>query len=247
MTDRPRTVFGHAWLAARVLLTYCVLQGAAHADNVREPLQIWFVRHAESELNDDSYSHAAPDVGITYPLTEHGSAQANAVADQLVGHSVLEVYTSTRLRAIQTADAIAFRQGIAPKLAAQAIEIDLDSPSPATDMKGVYTDLTRRWIEGKDSEARNGSGESLLDLQRRFLPFVRELMNRHADDSGTIVIVSHGATLALMVPMLASNVPPRFALAHSLPNGSIVKTELRDGRLYCTSWADIPAASFKDP
>jgi broad specificity phosphatase PhoE len=247
MTDRGRTVIDHVWLAARVLLAYCVLQGVAHAENTREPLQIWFVRHAESELNDESYSHTAPDSGITYPLTERGIVQANAVADQLVGHPVLDIYTSTRLRSIQTADAIAFRQGMPLKLAPEAVEIDLDSPSPAADMKNIYTDLTRRWIDGKDGEARNGNGESLLDLQRRFLPFVRELMNRHADDSGTVIIVSHGATLALMIPMLASNVPAKFALTHALANGSIVKTELRDGRLYCTSWADLPAASIKDP
>ena len=247
MTDRGRNAFDHAWLAARVLLTFCVLHGVAHAESVHEPLQIWFVRHAESELNDDSYSHTAPDTGVTYPLTERGIVQANAVADQLIGHSVLEIYTSTRLRAIQTADAIAFRQGMALKLAPEAVEIDLDSPSTAADMKSIYTDLTRRWIDGKESEARNGNGESLLDLQRRFLPFIRELMNRHADDSGTIVVVSHSATLALMVPLLASNVPPKFALTHALQNGAIVKTELRDGRLYCTDWADIPAASLKDP
>jgi 2,3-bisphosphoglycerate-dependent phosphoglycerate mutase len=247
MIDRRRKIFDHAWLVARVLLTYVVLQASAHAQNTREPLQIWFVRHAQSELNDDSYPHTAPDSGISYPLTERGIAQANAVADQLVGHTVLEIYTSTRLRAIQTADAIAFRQGLALKLAPEAVEIDLDSASAAIDMKGVYTDLTRRWIDEKDSDARNGDGESLLDLQRRFLPFVREIMNRHADDSGTIVIVSHSATLALMIPMLAANVPPKFALTHSLPNGSIVKTELRDGRLHCTGWADIPAASLKDP
>jgi len=247
MTDRWRKVFDHARRAACVLMTCCVVQGIAHAENVHEPLQIWFVRHAQSELNDDSYSHTAPDSGMSYPLTEHGIAQANAVADQLVGRTVLEIYTSTRLRAIQTADAIAFRQGLPLKLAPEAVEIDLDSASAATDMKSAYTDLTRRWIDDKDIEARNGDGESLLDLQRRFLPFVREVMNRHADDSGTIVIVSHSATLALMIPMLASNVPPKFALTHTPPNGSIVKTELRDGRLYCIDWADIPAASLKDP
>jgi 2,3-bisphosphoglycerate-dependent phosphoglycerate mutase len=247
MTNRRRKAFNQAWLAARIALIICVLPSTSRADGLHVPLQIWFVRHAESELNDDAYSHSVADSGISYPLTERGIAQANLVADQLVGHSVLEVYSSTRLRAIQTADAIAFRLGMALKLAPEAVEIDLDSPSGTSDMKGVYTDLTHRWIDGKESEARNGNGESLLDLQRRFLPFVREVMNRHADDSGTIVIVSHSATLALMIPMLAANVPPKFALTHTLANGAVVKTELRDGRLYCTDWADVPAASLKDP
>jgi 2,3-bisphosphoglycerate-dependent phosphoglycerate mutase len=81
-------------------------------------------------------------------------------------------------------------------------------------------------------------------VQRRFLPFVREVMNRHALDSGIVVIVAHSATLGFMVPMLATNVPSDFALRHPLPNTGIIKTELRDSRLLCTDWAGV--ASFDE-
>ncbi len=246
MTDRRRKAFDQAWLALRIVLAVCFVQGA-HADSLHGPLQIWFVRHAESELNDDSYSHTAPDENVSYPLTERGIQQANALADQLAGHSILEVYTSTRLRAVQTGDAIAFRTGVAIKLAPQVLEIALDTAPGMTDSKSIFTELTQRWFEDKDTEAHNGDGESLLDLQRRFLPFVREIMNRHMDDSGIVVIVSHSATLGLMIPMLAPNVPAKFALTHTLPNGAVAKTVLRDGHLYCTDWGDIPSASFNDP
>lgn len=246
MTDRRRLAFDQAWLVLRLVLALCACAVPAHADSVRKPLEIWFVRHAESELNDDAFPHTIPDAGISYPLTEHGVQQANALADQLNDAAVLDLYASTRLRAIQTADAIAFRRGLAVKLAPEAAEIDLDSAPGMMDSRTIYAGLTQRWFEAKDLDAHNGNGESFADLQRRFLPFVRELMNRHADDSGTIVIVSHSATIALMVPVLATNVSAKFALAHTVPTGAVVKTELRDGRLYCTEWGAIPAASFND-
>jgi broad specificity phosphatase PhoE len=66
-------------------------------------------------------------------------------------------------------------------------------------------------------------------------------MNRHAQDSGVVVIVAHAATIAFMLPVLAGNVPPDYALLHPLPNTGIVKTELRDSRLFCLDWLGIPS------
>ena len=136
--------------------------------------------------------------------------------------------------------------GIAPiqTLSPEAAEIDLGIAVDAPDGRQQYRDLLRKWILDKDSNARIGEGESYADVQRRFLPFMRELMNRHADDTGVVVVVSHGALLGIFVPALASNVPADFVMNHPLSNTSIIKTELRDGKLFCTEWAGIDAADF---
>jgi hypothetical protein len=55
------------------------------------------------------------------------------------------------------------------------------------------------------------------------------------------MIVAHAATIGFMLPMLAGNVPPDYALLHPLPNTGIVKTELRDSRLFCLDWLGIPS------
>jgi broad specificity phosphatase PhoE len=137
---------------------------------------------------------------------------------------------------------VAFDHTLTLSLAPEAVEIDLGiAPDSDQDVRAVYGELTRKWLIEKDVEARNGSGESFADLQRRFLPFVREVMNRHALDSGIVVIVAHSATLGLMVPMLATNLPGDFALRHPVPNTGIIKTELRDSRLFCTDWAGVTA------
>ncbi|HEU4484540.1 MAG TPA: histidine phosphatase family protein [Povalibacter sp.] len=208
--------------------------------------QFWFIRHGESEANVATHAHPQPDSGVSYPLTRTGMQQALSLAELLAPTRITAIYTSTRVRAIQTADAIAFRQGLNVKLAPEAAEIDLGIPLDAADARQQYLDLLHRWLVDKDIAAHLGDGESFADVQRRFLPFVRELMNRHQDDTGVIVIVSHSALLGAFVPVLAPNVPADFSLTHPLSNTSIIKTELRDGKLFCTEWAGVSAADFGD-
>jgi broad specificity phosphatase PhoE len=209
------------------------------------PLQIWFIRHGESEINIPGNPRTVPDGGVSYPLTRKGVEQARALAESLSGAPVTKIYSSTHLRAIQTADAVAFDHTLTLSLAPEAVEIDFGlGPQSTQDVRAVYGELARKWLIEKDLDARNGTGESFADVQRRFLPFVREVMNRHAQDSGIVVIVAHSATLGFMVPMLAGNVPGDFALRHPLPNTGIIKTELRDSRLFCTDWAGIAATQF---
>ena len=93
---------------------------------------------------------------------------------------------------MQTADAVAFRHELTLSLAPEAVEVDLGiKPGSQEDPRTVYVELARKWTVDKDFEARHGEGESFADVQRRFLPFVREVMNRHAQDSGVVMIVAH--------------------------------------------------------
>lgn len=210
-----------------------------------EPLQIWFIRHGESEINVPGNPRLVPDGGVSYPLTRKGVEQVRALATQLSGAPITKIYSSTHLRAIQTADAVAFEHTLTLQLAPEAVEIDFGLlPAANQNGRAIYEELSRKWLIEKDLEVRHGEGESFADVQRRFLPFVREVMNRHALDSGIVVIVAHSATLGFMVPMLATNVPSDFALRHPLPNTGIIKTELRDSRLLCTDWAGV--ASFDE-
>jgi alpha-ribazole phosphatase/probable phosphoglycerate mutase len=234
--------------AAGAALTAAALP--AYAAETSGALQIWFVRHAECEINVPGNPRALPDGGMTYPLTRKGVEQAKALAEATADVPIVAVYTSTNLPAVQTADAIAFRHDLTLSLAPEAVELDLGiKPGSQKDSRAVYVELARKWTVEKDLEARHGEGESFADVQRRFLPFVREVMNRHAQDSGVVVILAHAATLGFMVPVLASNVPSDYAVLHPLPNTGIVKTELRDSRLFCLDWLGIPAEEFgnKEP
>ncbi len=246
MIQNCRSSFSRRTFAA-TLAGFLLLAAApvsAAENNTDRTLQFWFIRHAESELNVATLPHPVADDGVTYPLTHTGVQQALALADMLAATPITTIYTSTRLRAIQTADALAFRHRLTLVLAPEAVEIEIGIPDDAADGAQMYRDLVRKWVIDKDVNARIGEGESFADAQRRFLPFVRELMNRHADDTGVVVVMSHGATLGLLVPMLAPNVPADFVTQHPLANTSIIKTELRDGKLFCTEWAGIGSPDF---
>jgi broad specificity phosphatase PhoE len=234
-----------ALIISALLLWQSWLPAHALERTNRPPLEIWFVRHAESELNVASLPRSAPDDGVSYPLTRRGMEQALALADAHADTPIVAIYTSTRLRAIQTADALAFKHRLPITLAPEAAEIDLGLPPDAPNLHSVYEDLRTNWLIERNIEARHGAGESLADVQRRFLPFVREVMNRHAHDSGVVIIMSHSATLGFLVPMLAANVPADFALRHPLTNTGIIKTRLVDNSLVCTDWLELTSEHFQ--
>lgn len=234
-----------AWLALLTALTTFGICTPTHADDsAAEGLQIWFMRHAESELNVPTLPHPVADAGVSYPLTKRGMEQARAFAAAHKGTPVLAIYTSTRLRAIQTADALAFEHRLALTLAPEAAEIDLGIAPDEPNFSSLYQELKTQWLSEGNLEAKHESGESLGDVQRRFLPFVRELMNRHAHDRGVVIVMSHGATLGFLVPMLASNVPSDFGLKHPLTNTGVIKTVLRDNSLLCTEWVGVTPEHF---
>lgn len=242
MTTTPDARLGRRTFLALAGWLAIVTSLPAPADEA--PLQIWFIRHGESEINLPG-PKPVPDEGVSYPLTRKGVDQTRELVTSLQGIPITKIYSSTRLRAIQTADALAFDRGESLSLAPEAVEIDFGPPpASAEEARALYTDLVHKWLVEKDMDARAEGGESFADVQRRFLPFVREVMNRHALDSGVIAIVAHGATLGYMVPVLANNVPADFALRHPLPNTGIIKTELRDSRLFCIEWAGIASTEF---
>jgi len=211
----------------------------------RPPLQIWFVRHAESEPSIATKGDAADDSGALTPLTKRGIEQALAFAETHASTPIIAIYTSTLPRAIQTSDALAFKHRVPLKLAPEAVEIELGLSPADPQFAALYQELRNKWFVEQDFEARLGNGESLADAQRRFLPFVREIMNRHALDSGVVIVMSHSGTLGFLLPALLTNVSAEFASRHPLTHMGVIKTELADNSLVCIEWLGIPSDRFE--
>jgi len=66
--------------------------------------EFWLVRHGESVVNT-APDPAIPDTGVSYPLTAAGLKQAQRLAEKLTAPPQ-GLVASTRIRAIQTADAV---------------------------------------------------------------------------------------------------------------------------------------------
>lgn len=200
-------------------------------------MQLWFIRHAQSVINLQR-DRSVPDSGVSFPLTAKGVRQAQALAKALGTTPVAALYASARLRAIQTADALGFAKTLTLEIAPEAVEADTGAIPADGDPGRVVVQLSQRWRRG-EIHARHRKGESLAQLRARFVPLVQKLIERHRNESRVVVLVAHNGTISWTMPSLASNVSPGFAFdpKNGLPNTGIVKTVLRDGKLFVTDWA----------
>ncbi len=142
---------------------------------------LYFVRHGESEANTLG---VIANRGLKYGLTDTGRQQAAALAVRLKDIRFAQIYSSPLLRAIQTAEILAreldltgFGNLSGPVEITDALrEFDcgvLEGESSRAHGDD-YGQLFRDWQAGK-WDSRMGSGESLLDVQARFLPFIEHL------------------------------------------------------------------------
>jgi probable phosphoglycerate mutase len=219
--------------------------GAQQWDGI-EPnpeFRVLFVRHAESQINImpelEIPRHALPpDSGVTYPLTKKGMQQAKAIGASLAGERLIAIYTSTRMRCIQTATAI----GLAHELPVRPLDdlVEIAFIDPAASMGMIEENEVRavmgQWAAGEIDAAAPGGGESLREVFQRFLPAVREIIVKHAGQEGTLVIVAHGGVLLAGLTQLFPNVGQAFAIGHPFENTATATGSFVDGVLVCTDW-----------
>lgn len=204
--------------------------------------ELWLIRHAESLINVAPRPDQ-PDEGVSYPLTRAGIQQAKALAKALRPSALSSLYSSTRLRAIQTADAISLDSGIEVQLAPEMVEIgfgDLGKIAQTPEaIRKAMADLYQNWLVRGEVDARIEGGESYRDLTERSLLFLERMFNQIDETGRDTVVVSHGALIMAMGPSIAQNVSADFALRNPLANASIVKFRRTGGKVVCTRWAGL--------
>jgi broad specificity phosphatase PhoE len=203
-------------------------------------IEIWFIRHAESLVNVAA-DPEVPDEGVSYPLTAKGVRQANKLAKALKDVPVTAIWSSTRLRCLQTADAIAFRKALTLELAPGAVEFAFDIKALATGGLQALIAVLQQWAQGNTS-ARAPGGESLDDVLARFRPEVERITTAARKTKGVTVLTSHGGTLGYGLPYILKGVSIGFAAQNGLRNTGIVKAELRGKDLVCTEWQGLTPA-----
>jgi broad specificity phosphatase PhoE len=216
--------------AAPVVAGLSTLLAPAQA-KTKKKFEVWFIRHGESVINVNP-DPAIGDDGVTYPLTLTGIEQVKTLADGFKGVSVSAIYTSTRLRTVQTADAISFRKKLPLQLAPQIVEVNFSGSTSSAEVFGIL----QAWLIDGQLDAKTATGEAYTDLQARFVPFVSETIANYTEQPGVLVFVAHAAILISMLPLIFKNVSPAFALANFPPNTGIIKGEWVDGNLVCTDW-----------
>ena len=200
-------------------------------------MRLYFVRHGESEANTLGI---ISNRGLMYGLTDTGRRQAAALAARLKDVRFASMYSSPLLRAIETAEIVSRELGVPYEVADALREYDCGvlEGQPFQPHLDDYLRLFHDWTEG-EWDSRFEGGESLLDIQARFVPFI-ERITHEGGEADNILLVSHGGVLLAALPNLLTNIDRTFAYEHIyFRNTDVVIAEARPEGLVCLTWCDI--------
>lgn len=148
-------------------------------------------------------------------LTELGCSQAVALAESVRSRRVAAVYSSEMSRAVRTgqlaAEVLGVRAHAVPGL--QEFSVGDLAGLPYTDPRPQR--VFDAWVDG-DLDAAIPGGESGLQLVDRYEEALATIADLHRGE--TVVVISHGGVMSLVLPRLADNAPNDLARNRFLPN-----------------------------
>jgi len=209
--------------------------------------KLYFVRHGESEANlRQEFSNR----GTKHGLTAWGRKQVETLAERLQRLDVMALFSSPLLRAAQTAEVLSQTFAVPYETTAALREYDcgvLEGKSAQARWE-LYQTALEDWFQHRRWERRIEGGESFLDIQARFVPFVEQLVTTHADSPGDLVLVGHGGIYRCMLPLILSNVNFDFVRSHPLGYSGYVVAETGPEGLACSTWVEtvLPEAPLAD-
>lgn len=147
--------------------------------------RLLLVRHGETDANVAGRMQGRGND----PLTPRGQQQARAVAARLKaeGRPIAAIYSSSLLRASQTADAIGEALGLTPRLRAALQEMHLG------DLDGT-DNLSFEAAMPPTLDENYPNGESIREFVERMMGAFYGIAMAHS--GGTVVVVSHGGVIS---------------------------------------------------
>ncbi|HEY7769380.1 histidine phosphatase family protein [Longimicrobium sp.] len=167
--------------------------------------RIFLVRHGATVLTAEDRFAGSIDV----PLADVGREQARRLAERLRTERIAAVYASPLGRAVETASIVAAPHGLDVQTDAALREISHGRWEEMTrqEVEARFADEAAAWDADPYTFAPLG-GETGLDVTARALPAVLDLVRRH--EGQTILIVSHKATIRLLLSSLLGFDPRRY-------------------------------------
>lgn len=184
------------------------VQPPAASQECSQPTRLVLVRHGQTDWNARGLLQGNADV----PLDAIGRAQAQALAQAILGKTVDAVYSSPLARAYETALAVAGLRGLGVGTRAELREIGV----------GIYTglrpdqippDTRAAWSTNPDfalpsgvpasagspdqayTEGKRFEGESLNMVLERSRQALRDLARQHCGKN--VVVVTHGGVIQI--------------------------------------------------
>jgi broad specificity phosphatase PhoE len=148
--------------------------------------QVYLVRHGQTAWNAELIFRGRRDI----ELNEQGEREANAIAGALRDKNLDAIYTSPLTRAVETARPLAalLHCKITPVQGLTDINYGAWEGLAYQEIKITYPDLLATW-EQEPELVRFPHGETLDEVRERSYGVLRELAQKHANES--ILIVSH--------------------------------------------------------
>jgi alpha-ribazole phosphatase len=148
--------------------------------------QVYLVRHGQTAWNAELIFRGRRDI----ELNERGEREASAIAGALRDKNLDAIYTSPLTRAVETARPLAalLHCEITPVQDLTDINYGAWEGVPYHEIKTRYPDILATW-EKEPEMVRFPHGETLDEVKERSYGVLRELAEKHANES--ILIVSH--------------------------------------------------------
>lgn len=151
----------------------------------------YVIRHGLTPLNKQKKVNGEVDE----PLASEGIEQAKTVVP-LIPKSVTRIYSSSLLRARQTAEIISSALNLPITVADELTEIRMGSLAGKAweEMEdGLELKKKHRTVQ---FDYRPYGGESLEDVKKRLLAFFKEINNKHSDQQA--LLITHGGIIRLI-------------------------------------------------
>jgi broad specificity phosphatase PhoE len=186
---------------------------------------ILIARHGESDWNRERRWQGQAD----RPLTARGREQAEALAERLAHVELDAVYSSDLRRTLDTARAVAERQGLDVQETSELREVDVGSWSGLTreEAEERFPDGFGLWQAGFPGWDDGETYEAMTD---RVLAAVERIAHEHA--GGRVLVVSHGGPIrALHAAALDLDVHAYRRLRPVEPNARLSAVCFVDARI----------------
>ena len=193
--------------------------------------RVFVARHGAADYESELLSDAG---GWLSPL---GRRQSGDLAELLRGERIARVWTSDLSRAVQTGESVAGRLDVDVTVRTGLRELGVGDAAGTTGEPDPFASTFAAWLDG-DLTARIPGGESGTEVLARYRAVLDEVADAHRGES--VLVVSHGGVMCLVLPLLARNLAPDHTRALPLPSCGVVALEADADGWVARSWAGRP-------
>ena len=167
--------------------------------------RIFLIRHGATVLTAEDRFAGATDV----ELSDEGREQARRLAQRLSAEKIAAAFASPLSRTVETASIIAEPHKMPVQARTELREISHGRWEQMTrrEVEEKYPEEAAAWDEDPYTSAPQG-GESGLAVTARALPVLIEIVKAHVGKN--VIVVSHKATIRLLLSSLLGFDPRRF-------------------------------------